>query len=38
MKSKIDDFSKHLEKYVKDNRIDTYILKINEYIDEYIKE
>lgn len=38
MKSKIDDFSKHLENYVKDNRIDAYILKINEYIDEYVKE
>lgn len=38
IKNKLDDFSIHLENYVKDNRIDAYILKINEYIQEYIKE
>ena len=38
IKDKIDVFSKDLENYINDNRINTYILKIYEYIDEYIKE
>tara|TARA_Y100000748_G_C15493104_1_gene487222 strand:- start:1861 stop:2601 length:741 start_codon:yes stop_codon:yes gene_type:complete len=38
LKTKLDEFSDDLEDYVKDNRINTYLFKINEYINDYIKE
>ena len=38
IKLKIENFSKHLGKYVIDNRINAYIFKVNACIAEYIKE
>lgn len=38
IKTKINDFSDHLAKYVNDNRINNYITKSIEYLNEYITE
>jgi hypothetical protein len=38
LKSKIDNFSEHIGNSISDNRINAYLFKVNELINDYIKE
>ena len=38
LKTRIEVFCDLLSSYIKDNRVDHYIFKVNDYINEYIKE